>query len=418
MELKEGYKLTDVGIIPIDWEVKKLINLSTLITKGTTPKTFAKAGINYIKIESLLGDKINIEKCLFVDEDINNGELKRSILNDGDLLFAIAGATIGKCAIVNTDIIPANTNQALAIIRLRENENKMFIFHFLKSTLMQKYIIDNIAGGAQPNMNLKQIGNFSLPIPPSVSEQKAIAKALSDTDALISTLDALIDKKRLIKQATMQQLLTGKRRLEGFSDEWEVKTLSEIGEFKNGINKGKEDFGYGYPFVNLMDVFGVNDLSNPSVFGLINSTEIDKKVYNLKKGDVLFIRSSVKPDGVGLTAVIKNDLKDTVYSGFLIRFRSNETLDLNFKRYCFNEEGFRNKIIINSTVSANTNINQDSLKNIEIKVPPSVSEQKAIAEILSDMDNEIAMLEVKRDKFKTVKQGMMQELLTGKTRLI
>ncbi|HBB5019488.1 TPA: hypothetical protein KBP40_004505, partial [Escherichia coli] len=104
-------------------------------------------------------------------------------------------------------------------------------------------------------------------------------------------------------------------------EDWVIEKLGVIGKFKNGINKSADDFGYGYPFVNLMDVFGKPEIIGDEHFGLINSTELDKKEYSLVQGDVLFIRSSVKPSGVGLTTVVMSDLMDTVYSGFLIRFR-------------------------------------------------------------------------------------------------
>ena len=133
----------------------------------------------------------------------------------------------------------------------------------------------------------------------------------------------------------MQQLLTGKKRLPGFSGEWEVKKLGEIGEFKNGINKGKEDFGFGYPFINLLNVFGQPKIFQGLSLGLINSSPEERKIYELRKGDILFIRSSVKPEGVGLTSVVQYDLEDTVYSGFLIRFRDFGKLDFEYKVHCF-----------------------------------------------------------------------------------
>jgi len=260
-----------------------------------------------------------------------------------------------------------------------------------------------------------------------------IATVLSDTDALITSLDKLIAKKRDIKQAAMQQLLTGKQRLEGFGrssgkfkqteiglipEDWVFIELGNIGRFKNGINKSAEDFGFGSPFVNLMDIFGVSTISTSEYFGLINSNDIEKKTYDLKKGDVIFVRSSVKPSGVGLTTVIVEDLPNVVYSGFLIRFRSNDSLDLNFKRFCFSGEKFRKSVIANSTVSANTNINQDSLKKLYLSFPRSIQEQAAIAKVLSDMDSEISALEQRRDKTKALKQAMIQELLTGRIRLL
>lgn len=113
------------------WEFKSLREITSLITKGTTPKTFSENGVNFIKIECLNGHNIDTSKCLFIDEKTHNKELKRSILQENDLLFAIAGATIGKCTTVKKEALPANTNQALAIIRLKEKENKDYIFKFL-----------------------------------------------------------------------------------------------------------------------------------------------------------------------------------------------------------------------------------------------------------------------------------------------
>lgn len=212
----------------------------------------------------------------------------------------------------------------------------------------------------------------------------------------------------MVKENTMKQTEIGL-----LPEDWEIIELSEIGTFKNGINKGAEDFGFGSPFINLMDVFGKNVISSNSSFGLVNSNSSEKEMYNVKCGDVIFIRSSVKPSGVGKTVLIQNDLKDTVYSGFLIRYRNN-TLSDNFKRYCFDAEYFRNNVIAGSTVSANTNINQDTLKSLKLAFPKSLSEQEAIAEALSDADAWIESLEQLIAKKHLIKQGAMQELLTPK----
>ena len=200
-------------------------------------------------------------------------------------------------------------------------------------------------------------------------------------------------------------------------EDWEVLSLGELGTFKNGINKGANDFGYGLPFVNLMDVFGKPAISNTDHLGLINSTELDRKEYSLEFGDVLFIRSSVKPSGVGLTSVVLKDLVNTVYSGFLIRFRSSGSLSVKFKKFCFYEEDFRKRIISSSTVSANTNINQDALKAIFLAFPRSIKEQDAIANALSDVDALLSELEKLIAKKQAIKTATMQQLLTGRTRL-
>ncbi|MBU2569229.1 MAG: restriction endonuclease subunit S [Gammaproteobacteria bacterium] len=200
-------------------------------------------------------------------------------------------------------------------------------------------------------------------------------------------------------------------------EDWEVYSLGNIGKFKNGINKSADDFGFGSPFVNLMDVFGKPEIMGDEEFDLINSSELDKKEYSLLKGDVLFIRSSVKPSGVGLTTVVKFDLKSTVYSGFLIRFRCSDWLTDEFKKYCFYEQGFRNRVVSGSTVSANTNINQETLKEIYIAFPSSRNEQTAIAKALSDVDALIQKLEKLIAKKQAIKTATMQQLLTGRTRL-
>ena len=200
-------------------------------------------------------------------------------------------------------------------------------------------------------------------------------------------------------------------------ENWEVRTLGTLGQFKNGINKGKQDFGHGFPFLNLMDVFGVPKVSTDSSFGLVNSSLGEREAYALQSGDVLFVRSSVKPEGVGLTILIPEDLPNTVFSGFLIRYRDNGLLALEFKEHCFWEASFRNRLIASSTVSANTNINQEALKFLQLAFPPNKAEQRAIAEALSDVDGLLGALEALIAKKRAIKQAAMRQLLTGKTRL-
>ena len=200
-------------------------------------------------------------------------------------------------------------------------------------------------------------------------------------------------------------------------EDWDVAPLTELGEFKNGINKSSESFGHGSPFVNLMDVFGVSRICPNKELGLVETNAEEQRIYNLQKGDVLFIRSSVKPSGVGLTAVIEDFFPNAVYSGFLLRFRDNGKLANGFKAYCFHESGFRKRVIGASSVSANTNINQDSLKRLHLAFPPTLAEQEAIAGALGDADALIESLERLVAKKRDVKQGAMQELLTARRRL-
>jgi type I restriction enzyme S subunit len=187
-----------------DWEEKTLGELSDLITKGTTPSKFVNEGIKFIKIECFDGDQINQEKCLFIDEHTHNKELKRSILKEGDILFAIAGS-IGKCNIVTVEVLPANTNQALAIVRPKKDENINFMYHILKSYKMQKYIFDNISVGAQPNLNLEQMNNFSF-FYPSPPEQNHIATFLTTIDKKIEQVNTQLQKTQAWKKGLLQKM--------------------------------------------------------------------------------------------------------------------------------------------------------------------------------------------------------------------
>lgn len=208
-----------------------------------------------------------------------------------------------------------------------------------------------------------------------------------------------------------------KLRFKEFKSAYSEVALGSIGEFKNGINKSKEDFGFGVPFVNLMDVFGKPFLTQ-SAFGLVNASAKEIDSYNLIKGDVLFIRSSVKPEGVGEASTILEDFENTVYSGFLIRFRetsAEKMLDINYKKYCFSIKSFRKQIMSLCTTSANTNINQDSLNGLKISIP-NREEQCKIALFLSKIDQKISLLTQKHELLIQYKNGVMQKIFSQEIR--
>lgn len=205
-----------------------------------------------------------------------------------------------------------------------------------------------------------------------------------------------------------------KVRFKDFSEPWSHKKLGNIGTFKNGVNKGAEDFGHGFPFINLLDVFGKTEINNPKL-ELVNATKNDLKTYTVKEGDVFFIRSSVKRTGVGETVVASQDLENTVYSGFLIRYRSEKVLNKSFKKYCFWTENFRNSLIKYSTSSANTNINQESLQQLQLALP-ELKEQQKIANFLSSVDKKINLLKEKHSLLLQYKKGVMLKLFKQEVR--
>lgn len=204
-------------------------------------------------------------------------------------------------------------------------------------------------------------------------------------------------------------------RFGGFSGEWEEKELGEIGNLKNGMNFDKNAMGHGYPFVNLQDVFGKNVVSDKNL-GLAQSTEKQRKEYSLQEGDVLFIRSSVKPEGVGETAIIFRNLEDTTYSGFIIRFRPSIEMSVSFNRFFYSISNIRKQILASATSSANTNINQESLQRLQL-VFPTKKEQAKIGDFFQQIDHLISQHQQKHDKLLNIKKALLEKMfpLPGKT---
>ncbi|MBD9107203.1 restriction endonuclease subunit S [bacterium] len=188
-----------------DWNLIRLGDCCNLITKGTTPNRFSEYGIKFIKIESLINKKIDNNKCLYVDEITHITSLKRSVLEEKDVLFAIAGATIGKCGIIEKEDLPSNTNQALAILRTNQKKlNPYFLLNVLDSNIMKKYILLNISVGAQPNLNLEQMNNFKFKLP-SEEEQLKVANFLSLLDKKIELQSKKIEDLKLFKKGLLKK---------------------------------------------------------------------------------------------------------------------------------------------------------------------------------------------------------------------
>jgi type I restriction enzyme S subunit len=260
--------------------------------------------------------------------------------------------------------------------------------------------------------------NIYVPIPP-LPEQKAIAQALSDMDTLISGLDDLIAKKRDIKQATMQQLITGKTRLPGFSGDWEVKRLGDVGSTYGGLTgKSKSDFGSGsgeyITFMNVMKNTVIDCLAFEKVH--VSEHEMQNRV---RRGDLIFNGSSETPEEVGLCAVVLDEVKSVYLNSFCFGFRCQNTdvIDGSFIARFFRSDAGRD--LVKSLAQGSTRYNLSKLALLNLRVPiPKLPEQKAIAMVLTDMDDELTALNQRREKTRELKQAMMQELLTGRTRLV
>ena len=273
-------------------------------------------------------------------------------------------------------------------------------------------------GTAQKQFNISDAVNFTYATPP-LTEQRAIAAALGDMDALLVGLDRLIAKKRDLKQAAMQQLLTGQTRLPGFQGEWEVKRLGELGATYGGLTgKSKADFGTGtaryVTFMNVMTNTVIDHTTFESV--CVSSSENQNRV---ERGDLLFNGSSETPEEVALCSLVTGEVSNLYLNSFCfgLRPRKGAEADGLFLTYYIRSAGGREIMKSLAQGSTRYNLSKKALLAAEVRMPV-LSEQVAITAVLSDIDAELTALEARRAKTRALKQAMMQELLTGKTRLV
>jgi len=420
MGLKPGYKQTEVGVIPDDWEVKPLHALSDKIMVGiasAATHAYRDRGIVMFRNQNIKPGYLDDSDILYLDEDYEVA-FRNKRLKSGDLLTARTGYP------GTTSIVPAMYEGAQSfttlITRPRRNlVDSTYLCCLINSQVGQTYFERNQIGGGQKNVNAGSLKFLLVPLAPTKAEQEAIAEALSDADALIESLEQLIVKKRQIKQGAMQELLTGKKRLPGFSGEWEVKRLGELGSTFGGLSgKSKSDFGIGpsryITFMNIM----TNVVIDCGIFErvMVSPTEFQNRVT---KGDLFFNGSSETPEEVGMCAVLAEDVQDVYLNSFCFGFRCREGTKASGLYLAYYFRSGEGRELLESLAQGSTRYNLSKIAFLKVTFPlPPAREQIEIASVLSDMDTEIAALEVKLAKARQLKQGMMQELLTGRTRLI
>ncbi len=420
IDQKPGYKQTEIGEIPEDWKVKRLEELGYW-KGGATPSmsntSFWINGTIYWASSGDIKTKI-LSKTESMITEIAVKQSGTTLLQEGVVLVVTRSGILRKYLPVAKTTVPIAINQDIKALIPNGQVSADYLLQVLSergpdilSTCMK-------AGTTVESVEYTWLKKYQIPLP-SLPEQRTIAAALSDVDSLITSLDKLITKKRDIKQATMQQLLTGKMRLPGFSGKWEVRKLGEIGKTYGGLSgKSKEHFvdgQYPYlPFLNIMKnpVIDVNYLDYVN----IDPSESQNKVM---RGDLLFNGSSETPEEVGMCSVLNEDIPNLYLNSFCFGFRLDKELNTNglYLSYYFRSSIGRQ--LFYSLAQGATRYNLSKSNFLKTEIPyPGLGEQQAIATILTDMDTEITALEQKRDKYRALKQGMMQELLTGKTRLI
>ena len=421
--VKPGYKQTDVGVIPEDWDIVQIGDLKPFVTSGSRgwASYYSQHGSLFVRITNLSRESIYLDltDTKFVKLPPEASEGVRTQLKEHDVLISIT-ADIGIVGYVDSSVsIPAYINQHIALVRLAPTQvNGKFVSYFLASEKPQRLFRATTDIGAKAGMSLITVQKIQTALPP-LPEQQAIATALSDADELIGSLERLLTKKRQIKNGAMQELLTGKKRLPGFSGEWQFKKLGEIADVTgSGVDKKVHADETPVRLVNYMDVYRRDFIRSEILDHWVTAPSHKHKRCAVRKGDIFFTPSSETRDDIAHSAVAMEDIDDAVYSYHVVRLRLIEEWDLKFRAYAFKTHDFMSQAeTICDGGGTRYVISLGKFREMTIKVP-SLTEQTAIAEVLSDMDAEIEALETKLTKARQVKQGMMQELLTGRIRLV
>jgi len=413
MELKpgyacpSGYKQTVVGVIPEDWSLLRLSEGIQLISGHHVLAKFCNTagdGVAYITGPA----------------DFPNGTIQHTkyttrpstICSTNDILVTVKGSGAGSLVYSNGEYC---ISRQLMAIRVHEWCTQFIFYSLTRDTT----VFGVAATGLIPGLSRDDILNKLVLLPPITAEQEAIAEALSDADALVESLEQLIAKKRQIKQGAMQQLLTGKTRLSGFSGGWEIKRLGDLGSTFGGLTgKTKDDFGHGSArYVTFMNIM-TNVLIDSSSFKLVD-VKLGEAQNKVAKGDLFFNGSSETPEEVGMCSVLSNDVGNVYLNSFCFGYRLRDAVYANGLYLAYYFRSLEGRELLKSLAQGATRYNLS--KMALLKVPftlPSYEEQTAIATVLSNMDAEIAVLEAKLAKARKLKQGMMQELLTGRIRLV
>ena len=407
--IPEGYKNSPLGIIPNEWEVERLGNIVS-ITSGESPSLYTLTSHGkypFIKVE----DMNNCEKYQIRSREYSNDE--KNIIHKESIIFPKRGAAIlnNKVRIAKVDIQMDSNMMAI-----KPNNKVLPEYLFYSITFEQLFRIADTS--TIPQINNKHINPYKILLPP-LNEQRKIAEVLSTWDKAIEKQTLLIEKLELRKKGLMQQLLTGKKRLPGFSGgAWKKVKLGDIGQCYSGLtNKNKSDFECGAAkFITYMNVFchGKIDIN---ILGRVN-IEADEKQEKVKKGDIFFTVSSETPEEVGMSSVLMDDVNNTYLNSFCFGFRlyNNEILLPKYAIYAFRGTDMRKNMYRIAQGSTRFNLSKDEVMSLKITVP-TVQEQNAIAEILSVCDNEITLARQKLDTLRQQKKGLMQVLLTGKKRI-
>ena len=417
--MREGYKKTEVGVIPEDWEVKKLGLVTQLIKDGThNPPTRVDKGIPLLSAENIFNRKVNYginEKNISIDD--YNIMHKNYTIDKGDILMTIVG-TIGRVAVVK-DNNKFTVQRSVAIIKSNEEVNNDYLAYFLESEICKKDLNRRSNSTAQAGLYLGELGKIKIIVPP-LKEQEKIAEILSTVDSQIDDTEKLIEKCKELKKGLMQKLLTRgighsefkKTEVGEIPASWEVNKLSNITDVRDGTHDSPQYVETGIPFVTSKNLkeFGI-DFSDVNYISNEDHEKFSKRSL-VDNGDILFGMIGT----IGNPVLVKKTFDFSIKNVALIKIDNNlinNTYLLNILKSSIIEKQF-SKL---SNGGVQKFISLGMIRNLLIPIP-SKKEQEKIAEILSLLDNDIQEYENRKQKLEELKKGLMQQLLTGKIRTV
>ena len=398
-EIRQEYKQTEVGAIPDDWDVTRIADVASITTGSRNTQDRIDTGIYPFFVRSQTVERIN------------------SFSFDGEAVLT-AGDGVGTGKIFHYVNGKFDLHQRVYQISNFSPQLNGFFFYLYFASKFFDRIMSMTAKSSVDSVRREMIADMLMPLPPP-AEQRAIAAALSDADALIAALEGMIAKKRDLKQAAMQHLLTGKTRLPGFSGEWEVKRLGEDATLKARIGwQGLTTAEYldAGEFILVTGTEFYDGEIQWSECHFVDESRYKQDAYiQLKENDVL-----VTKDGtIGKVALVRSlPMPATLNSGVFVVRPRNDSFDQVFFYYVMTSRIFVDFLTRLTAGSTIVHLYQKDFVGFEFKAPPTLTEQTAIAEVLSDMDADLAALDAQAAKARAVKQGMMQELLTGEVRLV
>jgi len=421
--IRPGYKQSDVGVIPDDWEVYELANLFQMKSGlAFSSDYYANSGPILLTPGNFSLDG----RLVFTERNTKrfSGRYpKAAVFASGDLLVVMTDLTpdcnlLGKPAFLFDNETVLHNQRIGKVVLTSAKCQSEYLYRFFLSDAHAKRMKETATGSTVRHTSNRSIYGSRIALPP-LPEQRAIAEALADADGLIAAVEGMIAKKRDLKQAAMQHLLTGKTRLPGFSGEWEVKRLGEIGYTYGGLTgKSKVDFGHGSArYITFMNIM-TNVLISPNGFENVDVSASENQNRTVQ-GDLFFNGSSETPEEVGMCSLLAEEFENLYLNSFCFgfRLRDHQAASGLYLAYYFRSSSGRELLSSLAQGATRYNLSKRALMAVQVKLPTS-EEQTAIAEVLADMDADLAALEAQAAKARAVKQGMMQELLTGRVRLV